>query len=109
MSDDSRGSVAKEPSLADALVPLALLAILIGGAIALYGIAALAGPIQVALILCCMVVALIVLKNGHKWQMIQETGQEALSSVTSAIFILLAVGALIGTWNMSGTIPSLVY
>ena len=109
MSDDSRGSVAKEPSLADALVPLALLAILIGGAIALYGIAALDGPIQVALILCCMVVALIVLKNGHKWQMIQETGQEALSSVTSAIFILLAVGALIGTWNMSGTIPSLVY
>src|SRR5262249_22821347 len=27
----------------------------------------------------------------------------------SAIFILLAVGALIGVWNMSGTIPTLVY
>lgn len=32
-----------------------------------------------------------------------------MASVTSAIFILLAVGALIGTWNMSGTIPTLVY
>jgi NhaC family Na+:H+ antiporter len=32
-----------------------------------------------------------------------------LSSITSAIFILLAVGALIGTWNLSGTIPTLVY
>ncbi|MCW2561684.1 MAG: Na+/H+ antiporter NhaC, partial [Mycobacterium sp.] len=30
-------------------------------------------------------------------------------SVTSAIFILLAVGALIGAWNLSGTIPTLVY
>ena len=27
----------------------------------------------------------------------------------SAIFILLAVGALIGTWNMAGTIPTVVY
>ena len=26
-----------------------------------------------------------------------------------AIFILLAVGALIGTWNLSGTIPTVVY
>src|SRR5262245_48314471 len=26
----------------------------------------------------------------------------------SAIFILLAVGALIGTWNMAGTIPTVV-
>jgi hypothetical protein len=36
-------------------------------------------------------------------------GSRALSSITSALFILLAVGALIGTWNLSGTIPSLVY
>ena len=27
----------------------------------------------------------------------------------SALFILLAVGALIGTWNMAGTIPTVVY
>jgi NhaC family Na+:H+ antiporter len=36
-------------------------------------------------------------------------GSRALSSITSALFILLAVGALIGTWNLSGTIPTLVY
>lgn len=99
----------KTPSMADAIIPLALLAFLIGGAIALFGLAALDGPIQAAMVLCAVVVALIILKNGHSWQSIQETGQQALSSVTSAIFILLAVGALIGTWNMSGTIPTLVY
>lgn len=38
----------------------------------------------------------------------QEAGENALSSVTGATFILLAVGALIGTWNLSGTIPTLV-
>ena len=33
---------------------------------------------------------------------------EGVSSAMSAIFILLAVGALIGTWNMAGTIPTVV-
>lgn len=49
------------------------------------------------------------MKNGHKWSVVEEVGEGAMSSVTSAIFILLAVGALIGAWNLSGTIPTLVY
>ncbi|MFJ2755629.1 Na+/H+ antiporter NhaC [Nocardioides sp. NPDC087217] len=62
-----------------------------------------------ALLLCCALAALIAMKNGHDFAAVQETGRGALASVTSAIFILLAVGALIGVWNLSGTIPTLVY
>jgi NhaC family Na+:H+ antiporter len=99
----------REPTLLDALVPLITLAVLIAGALALFGLDALDGPIQVALVLCAAVAALIALKNGHPWEAVQEAGQGAMASVTSAVFILLAVGALIGTWNLSGTIPTLVY
>ncbi|RZT98182.1 Na+/H+ antiporter NhaC family protein [Rivibacter subsaxonicus] len=99
----------REPSLADALIPLVTLAVLIGGSLALFGLGALSGPIQTALVLCTMVAAIIALKNGHSWEAVQASGQRAMASVTSAVFILLAVGALIGTWNMSGTIPTLVY
>ncbi|ORB66773.1 Na+/H+ antiporter NhaC [Mycolicibacterium tusciae] len=99
----------RSPSLTDAVVPLVVLAVLIAGALTLFGLDALDGPIQVALVVCCAVAALIALKNGHSWAAVQESGQGALSSITSALFILLAVGALIGTWNMSGTIPTLVY
>jgi len=95
--------------LADAIIPLISLAVLIAGSLILFGLDALDGPIQVALVLCCAVAALIVLKNGHSWEDIQSAGQVAMMSVTSAVFILLAVGALIGTWNLSGTIPTLVY
>ena len=56
-----------------------------------------------------MVAALVILKNGHPWEDIQASATRALSSISSAIFILLAVGALIGTWCLSGTIPTLVY
>ncbi|MFC7494405.1 MULTISPECIES: Na+/H+ antiporter NhaC [unclassified Nocardioides] len=99
----------RAPSLADALIPLAALAGLIAGSLALFGLDALDGPIQVALVLCCAVAALIAMKNGHDFPAIQEAGKGAVASVTSAIFILLAVGALIGVWNLSGTIPTLVY
>jgi NhaC family Na+:H+ antiporter len=97
------------PSLSDALIPLATLAVLIAGALALFGLDALDGPIQVALILCCGVAALIAMKNGHPFAAVQEAGKGAVASVTSAVFILFAVGALIGVWNLSGTIPTLVY
>ncbi|MGV0715727.1 Na+/H+ antiporter NhaC [Mycolicibacterium sp. XJ662] len=109
MTDSLEGQQVRVPSLSDALIPLVALAVLIGSAIALFGIDALDGPVQVALVLCCAVAALIALKNGHPWSEVQTAGQGALSSITSALFILLAVGALIGTWNLSGTIPTLVY
>ncbi|MHA7986802.1 Na+/H+ antiporter NhaC [Rathayibacter sp. CAU 1779] len=99
----------RPPSLADAIIPLVTLAVLIAGGLALFGLDALDGPIQVALILSAMVASLIALKNGHSWHRVEHAGQTALSSLTSAIFILLSVGALIGTWNLSGTIPTLVY
>ena len=99
----------KPPSLLDALVPLVALAVLIASALALFGLDALDGPIQVALLMCCAVAALIAMKNGHSFSTVQEAGRGAVASVSSAIFILFAVGALIGVWNLSGTIPTLVY
>ncbi|MCF4121978.1 Na+/H+ antiporter NhaC [Antribacter sp. KLBMP9083] len=92
----------------DAVVPVVVLAVLIAGAIALFGLDALDGPVQAALVLCCMVAALIGMKNGHRWSAVQEAGQRSLASISSAVFILLAVGALIATWSMAGTIPTLV-
>jgi NhaC family Na+:H+ antiporter len=99
----------RDPSLLDALIPLVALAGLIAASLALFDLDALDGPIQVALVMCAAVAALIALKNGHTWEEVQAAGQGALSSITSAMFILLAVGALIGVWNLSGTIPTLVY
>lgn len=109
MSDSVRDGAVREPSLFDAILPLVTLVVLIGGSLLLFGLDALDGPIQVALVLCALVAALISWKNKHSWEAVQRAGQMALSSITSAVFILLAVGALIGVWNMSGTIPTLVY
>ena len=99
----------KAPSYLDAIIPLATLAILISGSIALFGLTATSGPLQVALLLTTMVTVVILIKNGHSWDAISASASKGIASVTTAIFILLAVGALIGTWNLSGTIPTMVY
>ena len=66
--------------------------------------AAVDGPMQVAMILASMSAIAVILSNGHPWEAIAQSWQKGLATVVGAIFILLAVGALIGTWNMSGTI-----
>ena len=99
----------RQPTYAQAIFPLVLLVVLIAASVYLYGLDALNGPLQVALIVCSMVTGLNIVRNGHTWEEIDEAGKRGLSSIVSAIFILLAIGALIGAWNMSGTIPTLVY
>ena len=51
---------------------------------------------------------LVAMKNGYDADRLRDAAVGGVSSAMGAIFILLAVGALIGTWNMAGTIPTVV-
>jgi NhaC family Na+:H+ antiporter len=99
----------RAPSLLDALIPLGTLIGLIVLTIALFGTDATSGPLQVALLTSAVVAGLVAFKNGFSAARIREAAVGGVSSGMSALFILLAVGALIGTWNMAGTIPTVVY
>ncbi|MGH2827874.1 MAG: Na+/H+ antiporter NhaC family protein [Actinomycetota bacterium] len=99
----------RPPSLLDALLPVFVLIALLALTIVLFGVDAANGPLQVALLLAAAFACLIALKNGHTIVQIREAAVSGVSSAMGAIFILLAVGALIGTWNMAGTIPTVVH
>jgi NhaC family Na+:H+ antiporter len=109
MTSPSPRRLIREPSYLDVFIPLIVLILTVSGSVFLFGLGAIDGPVQVALVFSTMVAALIILKNGYPWEEISAAGGRALTSIVSAIFILLAVGALIGTWNLSGTIPTMVY
>jgi len=98
----------REPSLLQALTPLVFLIALLAGAVHLYGDGASAGANQIALLLAGGVAALVGLRNGLKWGEIQESLVHGVALAVVPIFILLAVGALIGTWILSGTVPTLI-
>ena len=99
----------REPSLVDALIPLVFMIVLLTWSIVLFGIDAAGGPLQVALLLSAVVGAVVAHKNGHCWERLAEEVVKGISLAMSAILILLMVGALIGVWNMSGTIATVVY
>jgi NhaC family Na+:H+ antiporter len=98
----------RAPSLLDALLPVVVLIGLIALTIWLFGISATDGPLQVALLLSAAFASLVALKNGYTSAAIADAAIGGVTTAMSAIFILLAVGALIGTWNMAGTIPTVV-
>lgn len=99
----------RAPSLLDALIPLVFMILMLTWSVILFGIDAAAGPLQVALILSAVVGALVAHKNGHSWENLGEEIVKGISLAMGAILILLMVGALIGVWNMSGTIATVVY
>src|ERR671911_2901090 len=99
----------RPPSLLDALAPVVVLITLLALTIALFGVDATDGPLQVALLTSAAFAALVALKNGYSSAILRDAAIGGVSSALGAVFILLAVGALIGTWNMAGTIPTVVY
>jgi NhaC family Na+:H+ antiporter len=105
----NEGKPIRPPSYLDALIPIIVLIILLASAVYLYGADGTAGPIQVALMLSMMVAGLVGLKNGHKWEDMGKAAVEGISTAMGAIFILLGVGALVGTWTMAGTIATIVH
>ena len=110
MTVDKKTEKAIKPAtLLDALIPMFFLVVMIGLSVYLYGIDATSGPLQVALMMGAVVAALVAHKNGYTWEQLARAIVEGISLAMTAIFILLMVGALIGVWNMSGTIATIVY
>jgi NhaC family Na+:H+ antiporter len=92
----------------DAILPIVVLIGLLALTIALFGISATDGPLQVALLLSAAFASLVAFKNGFTVTAVAEAAVSGVTAAMNAVFILLAVGALIGTWNMAGTIPTVV-
>src|SRR6478735_4226697 len=97
------------PSLTEAIVPVFVLIVLLALSVWLYGLDSSSGPIQVTLFTTSLVAALIASRRGVSFERLRLAIIEGISAGLSAIFILLAVGALLGVWNMGGTIATVIY
>ena len=103
-------SESKELSIYTALVPvLALILMLFYNVFFVFGDDALSGSNQFILILGAAVAAIVGFINKTSYQKMLEEVSENLKSTSGALLILLMVGALSGTWLVSGIIPTMIY
>ena len=96
-------------SIGVALLPIIFLVILLSINVFIYGNDSLNGTNQFILILSGLFGASIGFINKISYKKILTSISNSVKSVTGALLILLFVGALAGTWMISGIIPAMVY
>ena len=96
-------------TLIEAVIPIAGLILLVALSYYLFGDAGASGPNQVALTVATMIAVFIGWRRGHSLESLREAAVASVGSGIGAMFILFGVGALIGTWALSGTLVAMVY
>ena len=95
-------------SLFDSLTPIFLLVGLLYVNVNIYGDSSLEGSNQFILLIGAAIAFLVGLKNKIQVDFIFNTISKNIKSISNPIIILLLVGALSGTWLLSGIIPSMI-
>ena len=91
-------------------IPFLVLILLITCCVAVFGSATLEGASQVSLLAASAVSVLV----GHfskrlEWENLEKEITAKIASCTPAIIILLLIGAIGGTWMVSGIVPTMIY
>lgn len=92
-----------------AVVPIVVLVALLALDIAIFGSDSILGPSQVALISAagvCVLLSTLLYKTP--WKAFEKAIGGNVGEVAGAILILLLIGAISGTWTMSGIVPALI-
>jgi len=100
----------KELNIWEALIPVvALIGMLFYNVFYAFGDDALSGSNQFILLMGGAVAAIVGFFNKVSYESMIEEVANNVKSTTGAILILLMVGALAGTWMVSGIIPTMIY
>ncbi|MDG2265647.1 MAG: Na+/H+ antiporter NhaC [Candidatus Marinimicrobia bacterium] len=99
----------KPISLSVALLPIVFLISLLSLNVYYYGDDALSGANQITLLLSGAFCSFLAIIRGTSWSKILEGIRSSISDTLPALLILLLIGALAGTWLISGIVPAMIY
>ncbi|MDP3436736.1 MAG: sodium:proton antiporter, partial [Bacteroidales bacterium] len=100
----------KKPGLFISLFPVVVLITIIYFGVKLFDADVTAGPAQIALLFTAVLTSIIAIAHLKiPWEKLEEGIMDHLSKTGSSIFILLMIGAVTGSWMISGVVPSMIY
>jgi NhaC family Na+:H+ antiporter len=108
MSENQTDEI-KTPTMLQALIPVATLVSLLALSVYLFGSDSSYGANQIALLFAGAIGVIIAIRNGHRWQDLEQAIVHGIGTAMGAMLILLSVGALIGSWMLSGTVPTMIW
>jgi len=106
---DKQHQIDKPLSRFDTILVAIILLGLMGAVIFMFGSDSLSGATQVAMMAIGFFSALIGLKNGISWAEMEQSIVRSSAKTTGPILIFLSIGALIGSFMLSGAVPSLLF
>ena len=98
-----------ELNIWEALIPVIALVAMLAYNVYVFGDEAISGSNQFILLLGGAVAAIVGFFNKVTYKQMLAEVAENVRSTTGALLILLMVGALAGTWLVSGIIPAMIY
>lgn len=101
---EKKERIKKQPTVFLAVLPIVVMILLLGIGYGIFGL-----NVQALMLLSAVIGGLIAIYLGYTFDEIQDSIVTKLSKTTPAIFILIIVGFLIGTWMIGGTIPVMIY
>ena len=100
----------EKPSWWISLLPFVFLVAALAVVIYAFGTDALSGASQVALIFAAgFTVVLAMVLYRIPWKVFEDAILENITSVGTSIVILLLIGAVSGSWMVSGVVPTMIY
>lgn len=100
----------ERPSWAVSLIPFIVLIAALALVIKVFGTSALDGASQVALIFgAAVVVAISLIFYKIPWKVFEQSILDNVTAVGTSILILLLIGAVSGSWMISGVVPTMIY
>ena len=99
-----------QPSWWVSLIPFVVLVTILSIVIYVFGSDALSGASQVALMFAAGVTVVIsMLLYRTPWKTFEEAILDNITSIGTSIVILLLIGAVAGSWMVSGVVPTMIY
>ncbi|MGF1636541.1 MAG: Na+/H+ antiporter NhaC [Cyclobacteriaceae bacterium] len=97
------------PSLTASLIPIVFLLTLLSFNVYVFGTDSLEGSNQMVLLISAAVAALVAMRFKVSWAQLEAGILSSINSAMGSMLILLLIGALAGTWLISGIVPAMIY
>jgi NhaC family Na+:H+ antiporter len=106
---DIKTKTGRTPSMGVSLLVIGVMIFLILFSAAFFGGKVAAGPLQVSLTLALLFALLVARLHGFRDALIGDAIRSSVNGTLGTVFVLMAIGALIGSLYLAGTVPAFIY